>query len=195
MVNRLRNDLHSSSAIGMAPIIRKPPIKPPPTTTRPEQRIRDVPQQLNSATASQAQFEQPSRFSHQWPTSDKNSTSKHHRNARITEVRCAWCIEERRNHNHDMLNCVMFKNAHVKDQWRVVNKQRICPLCLADFHLVSNCPQKKTRRQKLSGLWIHSPRPITLLSIGTQKQRKKSCSDIHSSYLPSSPQTQPSTIL
>ena len=34
------------------------------------------------------------------------------------------------------------KNANAQDRWRIIGKQRTCPLCLMDKHKVTDCPQR-----------------------------------------------------
>ena len=128
--------------------LHRQPAAPP----NPERRPRNVPQQLNSATASRAQFEQPPRFPQHATTNAQRRTSERQADqpryqgqqapSRTTEIFCAWCTESGRNFNHNTPDCYFLEIATPRDRWRVIGKQRTCPLCLMDKHRVANCPQK-----------------------------------------------------
>ena len=60
---------------------------------------------------------------------------------------CAWCTENGQPHNHSTANCSMLKlNATANDQWKVINKHRVCDSCLVQGHYWKNCPNKIQKR-------------------------------------------------
>ena len=59
---------------------------------------------------------------------------------------CAWCTENGRTHNHSTANCSMLKNANANDQWKVINKHKVCDSCLVQGHYWKQCPNKGQER-------------------------------------------------
>ena len=55
---------------------------------------------------------------------------------------CAWCTENGRTHNHTTANCSMLRNANANDQWKVINKHKVCDSCLVQGHYWRHCPKK-----------------------------------------------------
>ena len=58
---------------------------------------------------------------------------------------CAWCTENGRPHKHSTANCAMLKNANANDQWKVINKHKVCDSCLFQGHYWKHCPNKSQK--------------------------------------------------
>ena len=80
---------------------------------------------------------------------------------------CAWCTENGRTHQHSTANCAMLQNANVNDQWKVINKHKVCDSCLVQGHYWKYCPNKIQKRCSACGN-SHHPKlgclPITQTS-------------------------------
>ena len=50
---------------------------------------------------------------------------------KTNELWCAWCTENGRVHKHSTANCVMLKNAIANDQWKVINKHKVCDIAVS----------------------------------------------------------------
>ena len=83
------------------------------------------------------------------------------------ELWCAWCTENGRTHKHSTANCAMLQNANANDQWKVINKHKVCDSCLVQGHYWRNCPKKTQERCADCGNSHHSklqcmpPKPIS----------------------------------
>ena len=58
------------------------------------------------------------------------------------EFWCAWCTENGRTHQHSTANCSMLQYANANDQWKVINKHKVCDSCLVQGHYWKHCPNK-----------------------------------------------------
>ena len=79
-------------------------------------------------------------------TGDSIATRSHNNSPKVSERWCAWCSENGQAHNHSTPTCYMLKNANAEDQWKVVNKHRICDSCLLPGHHWKNCPTNRQQR-------------------------------------------------
>ena len=66
---------------------------------------------------------------------------------------CVWCTENGRTHQHSTANsnCSMLQNANASDQWKVINKHKVCDSCLVQGHYWKHCPNKIQERCKECG--------------------------------------------
>ena len=121
-------------------------------TSRPTET--NAPTQLNYSQQSRSQFEQPARSnnarSSRSPTSSETDRRNRNTTATIAETTCAWCTENGQNHNHVTAQCSFLQQANVQDQWRVLQKHKICKNCLLEPHDFWQCTerQKRNRCQK-----------------------------------------------
>ena len=75
-------------------------------------------------------------------TEDTTPTSENESNSTTSTKFCAWCTETGRRFAHNTPDCFFLKTANAQDRWRIIGKQRTCPLCLTDKHKVTECPQR-----------------------------------------------------
>ena len=62
---------------------------------------------------------------------------------------CAWCTEQGATYNHTTANCIGLRlAATANDQWKVINKYKVCSTCLDQGHYWRDCPNKDQRKRR-----------------------------------------------
>ena len=59
---------------------------------------------------------------------------------RITELKCHWCVQQNRAHNHSLDTCAFFQRQTSEEKWNMIMQNRICMWCL-ELHQGQKCPK------------------------------------------------------